>query len=156
MKNKKNSLIENKKNHEFEKNGKSGELGYAEAIHKKETDGFNLYQLKTAESIYEYLIKNIDTHITVEQLSEHFNLSPTTIKRIFKLVYGLPIFRYMRMKRMEMAMEMLSNTDETVLSIAGSLGYDNGSKFARAFHNIVGINPSEFREKNGFEKGLSH
>ena len=37
--------------------------------------------------------------------------------------------------------------DETVLAIANRFGYDNGSKFAKAFRDVIGVSPSEYRLK---------
>lgn len=125
----------------------SDEMILSEGKSRKEIETFDDYQLKTAKKICEYLIANIETHITINQLSAHFNISQTTLKRIFKTVYGVPVFSYTRMKRMEMAQEMLKTTDNTILNIAGSLGYDNGSKFAKAFKEITGLNPNEYRKK---------
>lgn len=33
----------------------------------------------------------------------------------------------------------------SVLEIAGSVGYENGSKFAKAFWETMGVNPIEYR-----------
>ena len=40
---------------------------------------------------------------------------------------------------------LLRQTDRTVLDIAGQFGYDNGSKFAKAFRDTVGMSPTEYR-----------
>ena len=32
-----------------------------------------------------------------------------------------------------------------VLDIAGQFGYDNASKFARAFRDVIGVSPNEYR-----------
>ena len=46
---------------------------------------------------------------------------------------------------MKSAARLLRTTDETVLEIAGRYGYENGSKFAKAFRDTMGLSPSEFR-----------
>ena len=40
---------------------------------------------------------------------------------------------------------MLANTDRPILEIAGQFGYDNGSKFAKAFRDVMGASPTGFR-----------
>ena len=42
--------------------------------------------------------------------------------------------------------ELLRRSDESVLAIAGQLGYDNASKFARAFRQVMGVSPSDYRK----------
>ena len=46
---------------------------------------------------------------------------------------------------MEMAAKLLAETDESILEIAGRIGYENGSKFARAFRDVMGISPGRYR-----------
>ena len=41
--------------------------------------------------------------------------------------------------------ELLRSTDRTVLDIAGQFGYDNASKFARAFRSVIGVSPNAYR-----------
>ena len=40
---------------------------------------------------------------------------------------------------------LLRETDRTVLDIACQFGYDNASKFARAFRDVIGVSPREYR-----------
>mgnify|MGYP001049018267 len=46
---------------------------------------------------------------------------------------------------MHAAAELLRSTDRTVLDIAGQFGYDNASKFARAFRSVIGVSPNAYR-----------
>ena len=43
------------------------------------------------------------------------------------------------------AAELLRQTNRTVLDIAGQFGYDNASKFAKAFRDVIGVSPREYR-----------
>ena len=57
---------------------------------------------------------------------------------------------FLRARRMRYAAELLRRSDESVLAIAGQLGYDNASKFARAFRQVMGVSPiSERPVPNG-------
>jgi AraC-like DNA-binding protein len=47
---------------------------------------------------------------------------------------------------MNAAAVMLRQTNESVISIALDLGYDNASKFASAFKDVMGKTPSEYRK----------
>lgn len=105
-------------------------------------------QVSLAKSVSEYLSENMDRHVTIEQISRHFHVSETHIKNTFKGVYGVSIYAYTRTIKMESAAYMLEYTDRTVMDIAGEHGYDNGSKFARAFREIKGMTPSEYRLAN--------
>jgi AraC-like DNA-binding protein len=57
----------------------------------------------------------------------------------------MSVYAYMRKQKMEAAAAMLTESNDTVLSIAGKLGYENGSKFASAFKAVTGISPTQYR-----------
>lgn len=46
---------------------------------------------------------------------------------------------------MHSAAQLLRTSDRTVLDIAGQFGYDNASKFAKAFRSVIGVSPSAYR-----------
>jgi AraC-like DNA-binding protein len=52
----------------------------------------------------------------------------------------------MRTWRMNAAAVMLRETNESIIFIAGELGYDNASKFSSAFQDVMGKTPSEYRK----------
>ena len=98
-----------------------------------------------AKKVYGYLIQNISDRITLEQLSSVFHVSGTTIKNSFKTVYGVSVYNFIRTQKMQMAAELLLQSDETVLEIAGKFGYENASKFSGAFRDVMGMTPNEYR-----------
>lgn len=98
-----------------------------------------------AGQVCAYLCSNLHEHITIDQLSEHFGVSSTHLKSCFKAVYGDSIYSYTKTQKMLAAAELLRTTDRTVLDIAGEYGYDNGSKFSKAFSSVMGVTPSRFR-----------
>ena len=84
---------------------------------------------------------------TLEELSERFDIALTPLKNCFKAVYGTPIFTYMRTYRMNYAAALLkSDKNMKVAEIAGIVGYDSPSKFASAFHQVMGKTPLEYRK----------
>ncbi|MDO5547125.1 MAG: AraC family transcriptional regulator [Eubacteriales bacterium] len=98
-----------------------------------------------AESICRYLMEHMDRHITIQQLSELFHVSQTQLKNSFKKTYGTSVYAYIRTEKMWAAARMLRETNETVLEVAGQFGYNNGSKFAKAFSDVMGMTPKEYR-----------
>lgn len=103
-------------------------------------------QVVLAKEVTEYLMRHMDVHITLEQLSEHFHVSGSHIKNTFKGVHGVSYYSYVRAQKMQSAAYMLENTDKSILEIAGEHGYENGSKFSSAFKNIMGMSPNEYRK----------
>ena len=99
----------------------------------------------------EKAIKNFITtapehHYTIEELARQFDISESSLKECFKGIYGSAIYAYMKKYRINMAATLLTETDKTVSTIAGEVGYSNSSKFAEAFKSIKGVAPLEYRK----------
>ncbi|MBS6397356.1 MAG: helix-turn-helix transcriptional regulator [Clostridiales bacterium] len=105
-------------------------------------------QAGLAKNIADYLTENMYEKITLKQAAEEFHVSETAVKNVFKAVYGVPFYAYIKTLKMESASYMLEYTDKTVLEIAGEHGYDNASKFAVAFRSVKGVSPGEYRLKH--------
>jgi AraC-like DNA-binding protein len=76
------------------------------------------------------------------------HVSATQLKVTFKSVSGSSIYAYQRKQKMLAAADDLCKTDDSVLKIAGKYGYENGSKFAKAFRDTFGMSPSMYRKTN--------
>ena len=103
-------------------------------------------QVETVKAIRTYLTEHLDRHITLEELSERFQMPLTTLKSCFKNVFGSPVNTYMRNYRMDRAAIFLrQEPSASVMEIAGRVGYDSASKFAAAFKAVKGKTPLEYR-----------
>ena len=111
---------------------------------------FSSAQVSIAKEVCRYLTAHMEERITIEKLSDKFHVSQTVLKNSFKVVYGMSIYSFIRTQKMQSAAAMLRNTDKTVLEIANLHGYENGSKFASAFRDIMGVSPAEYRQNGAF------
>ena len=102
-------------------------------------------QVQLAEQIGAYLLENTERRLTVAELSQRFGASATLINSSFRGVYGMSPAAFLRAQKMHGAARLLRQTDRTVLDIAGQFGYDNGSKFAKAFRDVIGVSPNAYR-----------
>ena len=118
----------------------------------REYTGYTASQQEVAERAHEMIMTNLERHITIAELSQTLHISATQVKSCFHKVYGMPIYAYARSQRMEAASSLLSETDQSILEIAGKFGYENGSKFAGAFRRVKGISPSEYRRRVQWER----
>lgn len=107
-------------------------------------------QVLLAKKVSDYLLTNTERNFTLQELSAHFGASPSMINKSFRGVFGMSPAAFLRAQKMHGAAEQLRSTDRTVLDIAGQFGYDNASKFAKAFRDIIGVPPNAYR--NGAEK----
>jgi len=66
----------------------------------------------------------------------------------FKAVYGVSIYAYVRIYRMQAAAAMLLQSQDSITAIAGQVGYANSSKFASAFKSVMQVAPSVYRKSH--------
>lgn len=120
-------------------------------VKKNETDTHILSpsQLALAREVCAYLTARMDERITLDMLARAFHVSGTSIKNSFKAVYGTSLYAYIRAQKMQAAAKRLAETERSVLEIAGDFGYDNASKFAKAFRDAFGVTPGEYRRRGG-------
>lgn len=107
---------------------------------------FSKKQVETVKAIKRYMTKHVDRHFTLNDLSLKFDIPLTSLKQCFKGVYGMSVYAYIRSYRIHAAALMLSQTNESVTTIAGKVGYNNPSKFAAAFKDIMKVLPSEYQK----------
>lgn len=84
----------------------------------------------------------------LDQLAAEFNLSLSTLKRHFKIVYGKNIYQYYQEKRMEWGKAQLEKGNTTIGEIATHLGFYKINNFSIAFKKYFGVLPRELKHKN--------
>ncbi|NJB81844.1 helix-turn-helix domain-containing protein [Wenyingzhuangia aestuarii] len=89
--------------------------------------------------------------VGIETIAKKLNLSPSKLKTDFKSVYGTSILQYHIQKKMELAMQLILNTDLQIKYIAQEVGYESQSKFSIAFKNKHGKLPSEIRVNSSID-----
>ncbi len=111
-------------------------------------------QAELAKQVCRFINAHMDTRLTVEQLAAQFFVSPAQLRKCFYSVYGESIYAYIRAYKMRSAAFCLITTGRTVAEIAGAFGYDNSSKFSKAFRDVMGVSPTEYRQTGREERFL--
>lgn len=104
-------------------------------------------QVEAVRRVHDWLLDNLSTRVTIETLSRQFLMNPTTLKALFRAVYGDSIAAHIRAHRMEKAAELLTKTDAGIADIAQSVGYDSQSRFTEAFRDMYRLLPTEYRKR---------
>lgn len=110
----------------------------------------NSEQTELIKKIHNQLINNLDKRFTIEELSKQYLINTSSLKSIFKSLYGLPIAAYMKEYRMKYAAELLRANNNSIANIAAAVGYSSQSKFTKAFKDIMKALPIEY--KNQYKK----
>jgi AraC-like DNA-binding protein len=86
---------------------------------------------------------------TIEELARHASVSRSVMAERFAELIGLPPMQYLAKWRMQIASELLLNSNVNIAKIAAETGYASEASFSRAFKKIVGVAPSIWRQRAG-------
>jgi AraC family transcriptional regulator len=95
----------------------------------------------------ERLRSDSDADVSLAALASDAGLSRFHFCRAFKESTGLSPHAWLRQHRLEQAMQMLRDTDASVVSVAAALGYASQTAFAAAFRKLTGETPSDWRRR---------
>lgn len=104
-------------------------------------------QREIANAVEKTVMSDLSAHVTVADMAAEHGVSPSAVKKYFAAVFGLPISEYLKERRMEQAMDLLSATRKSVGEIAAACGYSNQGKFGTAFKTRTGSTPLEYRRR---------
>lgn len=94
-----------------------------------------------------YIRKNLGKRIDVDMLADKTFMSKDHFIRVFKNEMGITPNAFVTQKKLERSELLLVTTDQSVKSIADSLGYEDCAYFNRIFKKHTGITPQQYREK---------
>ena len=103
-------------------------------------------QIETIRAVHDYLTQHLSSRVTIDELSRRFLMNPSTMKALFKSVYGSSLASHIREHRMQHAAKLLLEGDENVAQVARAVGYESQSKFSTEFHKAYGALPTEYRK----------
>lgn len=91
----------------------------------------------------DYIEANITEDINYEEVAKQAYSSVFHFQRVFGILCGFSLGDYIRMRRLSLAGEELSNGNAKVIDVAMKYGYDTPESFSRAFTRFHSISPSE-------------
>lgn len=93
----------------------------------------------------EIITENMESPPTLNELSKLIGLNSYKLKKNFKEMFGMPVFKYLQNERLEKAHELLRHNDTTIQEAAWMVGYESISSFSNAFTKKYGFRPSEVK-----------
>jgi AraC family transcriptional regulator len=104
--------------------------------------GLPHYRLKR---VLEYIGDDLAKDLALSELATIAGISPHYFCELFKRTMGCSPHRFVLLKRIDRAKELLRNPALSVLEVGMSVGFRNPSHFAKVFHRFAGISPSTFQ-----------
>ena len=100
-----------------------------------------------------YVMMETDKHFTDKLLSlkdfaDELHVNESYLSRQFKAHFGTTFIRFLTMKRLAKAKELLKYTDSSIASVAEQSGFDNASYFIKVFTKYENTTPLTFRRKS--------
>ena len=117
---------------------------------------FSSEQTELAHHLRDHLLTNREGYVSLAQLAAEHKMSVSHLQKLFKQVYGVPVYRYIKEYRLEQAAVELVRSGKPITEIAQHAGYDNASKFSESFKKRYGKTPSRYRadKKNTAKRSI--
>ena len=131
-------------------------LSQMEIDREKHLTEYRAEQVEIIRQIHDLLTSNLDQRCSIETLSRQYLMNPTTLKRMFKAIYGTSIAAHIREHKMEHAAQLLRSSDLSIADIALKVGYDSQSRFSSVFKEYYQMLPKEYRRRCCKFRPLNH
>lgn len=95
-----------------------------------------------------FIEQNYQNEISVEDIASFCNLNRSYFGKIFRDAVGKTPQEFLISYRMGKATELLKLTSLSIGSISSAVGYPSQLHFSRAFKNVYGVSPREWRNEN--------
>lgn len=96
----------------------------------------------------EYIARNYSKKIRIEEIAVECGIDRSCFGKLFHQALGQSPQRFLLEYRMMRARTLLQDTAMTVAEIGSAVGYDNALHFSRAFKDLYGMSPREWRIRN--------
>ncbi len=96
-----------------------------------------------------FIQQNYAEDITMADIAASAMIGQSECLRCFRNTIQIPPIQYVKRFRVQRAAELLSSTDRKIADIAAECGFQDASYFNRAFREIRGMTPGEYRQLVG-------
>lgn len=106
------------------------------------------YPISTyTESFHYFVMQNYDKVKNVEDFAHLGGYTTTTFRRLFKNMYGIPVYEWILNKKREGILNDLRHTKQRISVISARYGFDSLSHFAHFCKDSFGDTPRALRKR---------
>lgn len=104
------------------------------------------------DRVIDFIGKHLDEELELDELCRIACFSKYHFHRLFTAYTGLPLMGYIKWLQLKRAAhQLIVHKEETIINIALDAGFESHESFARAFKQVCGQSPSEFRRERNWE-----
>lgn len=110
-------------------------------------------QVQQIAKVIDYIDRNLNTVVSVDELAEMVNMSPSGFRKIFSTVMHMPPLQYVKSIKLAKAQGLLQagkNASETGYLV----GYNSPAQFSREYKRHFGVSPSNNASRGGSDRVL--
>ncbi|MEN3259294.1 AraC family transcriptional regulator [Sodalis endosymbiont of Spalangia cameroni] len=96
-------------------------------------------------ALADWIEDHLDRDIALPEIAARSGYSVWHMQGIFRATTGMAIGRYIRERKLTEAVLRLRNSDERILDIAVSYGFNSQSQFTTLFKKYFGVTPQACR-----------
>ena len=97
------------------------------------------------DDILSYINQHLSEDLNIPDLANHFHLSSSYLRRIFKAETGTTINKYVIAQRISLAKSLLRQ-GYSVADTCDKCGFGDYSNFLKTFTKVVGISPKKYAQ----------
>jgi len=93
----------------------------------------------------DFIAANFLEDIDATDIARSASLHPKYAMNLFRRSTGMTLIKYLTLLRLSRAQAMLINDNDNILQVAMESGFGSVSAFNKAFRQVAGMSPSDFR-----------
>jgi AraC family transcriptional regulator len=95
--------------------------------------------------VLKYIHESLDQDIKLADLAALLSMSQFHFSHLFKQSIGTAPYQYLLQQRIERAKQLLKQTDQSIMDIALTCGFNSHSHLSKQFRQLTGITPTAYR-----------
>ena len=106
------------------------------------------YDEQFMQKVMEFMEEQMDNaELTIDEFAEKLMLSRTIFYRKLKSIIGLTPVDFIREIRIKRAVQLIDSGEYNFSQVAYMTGFNDPKYFSKCFKKVIGITPSEYKEK---------
>lgn len=116
-------------------------------LNRELTAYFYKLSLSGSDDLQEIMASNCLYNLQLHEYARLCHRSLSTYKRDFQAIYGIPPGRWLLEKRLDVARQLLYDTEKPILDVVIESGFKNITHFDRVFKKHFGVSPLRYRKQ---------